>query len=36
VRVQHGKITYWWSAEDTISKSKQLGYTIEEPEVVKA
>ena len=36
VRVQQGKITDWWSAEDTFSQFKQLGYTIEEPAVVKA
>lgn len=36
VRVQDGKITDWWSAEDTFSQFKQLGYTIEEPAVVKA
>jgi hypothetical protein len=36
VRVQDGKITDWWSAEDTFSLFKQLGYTIEEPAVVKA
>ena len=36
VRVQDGKITDWWSTEDTFSAFKQLGYTIEEPPVVKA
>jgi hypothetical protein len=36
VRVQHGKITDWWMAEDTFSQFKQLGYTIEEPAAVKA
>jgi hypothetical protein len=36
VRVQDGKITDWWSAEDTFSQFKQLGYTIEEPAVVQA
>jgi hypothetical protein len=36
VRVQHGKITDWWSAEDTFAQFKQLGYTIEEPALVDA
>lgn len=36
VRVQDGKITDWWSTEDAFSQLKQLGYTIEEPAVVKA
>jgi hypothetical protein len=36
VRVQDGKITDWWSAEDTFSQFQQLGYTIEEPTVAKA
>ena len=31
VRVQDGKITDWWSAEDLFSQMKQLGYTIEDP-----
>jgi hypothetical protein len=30
------KSSSWWSAEDTFSQFKQLGYTIEEPAVVKA
>jgi hypothetical protein len=34
VRVQEGKITDWWSAEDSFSQLKQLGYSIEEPRVV--
>ena len=36
VRVQDGKITDWWSTEDTFSQFKQLGYSIEEPAVVEA
>jgi hypothetical protein len=36
VRFQDGKIVDWWSAEDTFSQFKQLGYIIEEPAVVKA
>jgi hypothetical protein len=35
VRIQNGKITDWWSAENTFSQFKQLGYTIEEPALVK-
>ena len=35
VRVQDGKITDWWSAEDAFSQMKQLGYTIEDPPLVK-
>jgi hypothetical protein len=36
VRVQAGKITDWWSTEDAFSELMQLGYTFEEPAVVKA
>jgi hypothetical protein len=36
VRVQDGKITDWWSTEDTFSQFKQLGYTVEEPPVAEA
>ena len=36
VRVRDGKITDWWSAEDSFSLYKQLGYFIEEPPVVEA
>jgi hypothetical protein len=36
VRIQDAKIIDWWSAEDTFSQFKQLGYTIEAPAVVKA
>ena len=35
VRIQNGKITDWWSTENTISQMKQLGYTLREPEMVK-
>ena len=35
VRFQDGKITDWWSAEDTFSQFKQLGYTIEDPPLAK-
>jgi hypothetical protein len=35
VRIQDGKITDWWSEEDKLSQLKQLGYTIQEPELVK-
>jgi hypothetical protein len=31
-----GKLSSWWSAEDTFSQFKQLGCTFEEPAVVKA
>jgi hypothetical protein len=31
VRFKDGKITYWWSVEDTLSQWKQLGYRISEP-----
>jgi hypothetical protein len=33
VRVQDGKITDWWSTEDTFSQFKQLGFTVKEPPV---
>jgi hypothetical protein len=36
VRIEHGKIAEGWGAEDTFSQFKQLGYTIHEPELVKA
>jgi hypothetical protein len=36
VRFQEGKITDWWSADDSFSRMKQLGYTIEEPPVAEA
>jgi hypothetical protein len=36
VRFQDGKITDWWSADDSFSRLKQLGYTIEEPPVAEA
>ncbi len=35
VRFQDGKITDWWSVEDTVSQFKQLGYTILAPALVK-
>ena len=35
VRFRDGKITDWWSEEDKLSQLKQLGYTIQEPELVK-
>lgn len=35
VRIQGGKITDWWSVEDTFSQFKQLGYTIREPALAK-
>jgi predicted SnoaL-like aldol condensation-catalyzing enzyme len=35
VRIQNGKITDWWSTENTLSQMKQLGYTLREPETVK-
>jgi hypothetical protein len=35
VRIQEGKITDWWSAEDGFSVMKQLGYTIHEPALAK-
>lgn len=35
VRIQDGKITDWWSVEDTFSLFMQLGYTILEPPLVK-
>ena len=35
VRFQDGKLTDWWSAEDTYSQYRQLGYTIEEPPLVE-
>jgi hypothetical protein len=35
VRIQHGKITDWWSVEDTLSQFRQLGYTIHEPPLAK-
>jgi hypothetical protein len=35
VRIQDGKITDWWSAEDTFSQIKQLGYNITEPPLAK-
>jgi predicted SnoaL-like aldol condensation-catalyzing enzyme len=35
VRIQHGKITDWWSTEDTYAQFKQMGYTIEEPALAK-
>jgi len=31
VHIQGGKITDWWSVEDTFSQFKQLGYSIHEP-----
>jgi hypothetical protein len=31
VRIQDGKITDWWSVEDTFSQFKQLGYIVHEP-----
>ena len=31
VRFKDGKITEWWSIEDTLSQWKQLGYRISEP-----
>jgi predicted ester cyclase len=36
VRIQDGKITEWWSSEETIPQFRQLGFTILQPEVVKA
>jgi len=36
VRVQDGKITDWWSIEDSFSRMKQLGYTIDAPPVAEA
>jgi hypothetical protein len=35
VRIQHGRITDWWSAEDTFAQYRQLGYTIHEPALGK-
>jgi predicted SnoaL-like aldol condensation-catalyzing enzyme len=36
VRIQDGKITEWWSSDDTIPQYRQLGYTILQPEMTKA
>lgn len=36
VRIQGGKITEWWSSDDTIPQHRQLGFTILAPEMVKA
>ena len=35
-RVQDGKITDMWSSDETVVELRQLGYTILEPEMVKA
>jgi predicted SnoaL-like aldol condensation-catalyzing enzyme len=35
VRIQDGKITDWWSVEDSLSQFKQIGYTILEPARLK-
>ncbi len=35
VRIRQGKIVDWWSAEDTVSLFKQLGYAIQAPAPVK-
>jgi hypothetical protein len=35
VRIQHGKITDWWSIENTLAQFRQLGYTIHEPPLAK-
>ena len=31
VRFKDGKITEWWSVEDTLSQYRQLGYLVKEP-----
>ncbi len=36
VRIQDGKITDRWSSQDTIPLFRQLGFTIQAPELVKA
>lgn len=36
VRIQDGKITDWWSSEEPLSHYRQLGFTILQPEMVKA
>ena len=35
VRLKEGKITEWWSVEDTLSQYRQLGYLVKEPEKVQ-
>lgn len=36
VRFKDGKITDWWSSDETVSQYRQLGYGIMAPEMVKA
>ncbi len=36
VRIQDGKITDWWNSDEVITQFRQLGYTIQAPEMVKA
>ncbi len=36
VRFQDGKITDWWSSDESIPQFRQLGYSIQAPEMVKA
>ncbi len=36
VRIQNGKITDWWSSEETLAQYKQLGFTILSPEMAMA
>jgi len=35
-RIQDGKITDMWSSDETVAELRQLGYTILQPEMVKA
>ena len=35
VRFKDGKITEWWSVEDTLSQYRQLGHFVKEPEKVQ-
>lgn len=36
VRFKDGKITDWWNSDEEVSTLRQLGYSIREPELVKA
>jgi ketosteroid isomerase-like protein len=35
MRIQDGKITDWWSSDDSVPQFRQLGFTILEPKPVK-